>query len=68
MNAQDIRLSAELLADNEIENHLHRDSDLFGRFHALLTEHLVNHSDEWASEDEDDQRYLDVIESFWFTL
>lgn len=63
LTTQDILQSAITLAENELAGTDKADY----RLRIDLAAYLVEHADEWASTDEDDERYIEVIERFWLT-
>jgi len=63
ISAIDVRLTAHDLATNEIEN-----AEFFSQpevWIADLESYLVAHADEWASHDDNDTRYVTVIQHFF---
>lgn len=63
VKAIDVRLTAHNLATNEIKR-----AEFFSQpevWIADLESYLVTHADEWASHDENDTRYVAVIQHFF---
>lgn len=63
MKNHEIAYSAHLIAANEIDNRELSDPD--GALAFELGEFLIRHSDEWAGDDLDDDRYETVIDRYF---
>lgn len=63
MNAQDISLTAEILASNAVETRGVLDPEREVAY--ALTIYLIQHASEWASEDDADFRYEPVVSRFF---
>lgn len=64
-NTNETRITADILAKNEVENRL---DEIKKNLAAKLSDYLVDNADRWVSDDQEDGLYEDVFDGYFDEL